>query len=219
MRNTGGFYYIRTPCPMKRLVASLLLALTFTAVPFAASLWTPIATKMEQSVVFLEMLDKEGKLAGSCTGFVVDAAKKHVLTAAHCDAEKVLADGTPTYELFKDERKDLMILRASHVDRPALKIARTDPDRGDEIASLGYGFGLDDPMFRVAHVSNVRMDIEGLSGPFVMIDSAFIGGQSGGPVVNDKGEVVMIVQRANDSLGLGVGATTIRDRVERYLAE
>jgi hypothetical protein len=71
-----------------------------------------------------------------------------VLRAAHCDGEKILADGTPVYRQFKDERKDLMVLRATHGQRPALKLAEHDPERGDQVASMDYGFGLVDPMFR-----------------------------------------------------------------------
>jgi len=68
------------------------------------------------------------------------------------------------------------------------------------------------------HVSNVDIDMEGLSGPFIMIDSEFIGGQSGGPVVNLAGELVMIVQRGADGLGIGIGAETIKARVGRYFS-
>jgi S1-C subfamily serine protease len=202
---------------MKKILLSSLIAFCLYTSASAVSAWSPVADKVQQSIVYLETFTGT-EATGSCTGFMVDAARKHVLTASHCDAEKILADGTVTYKLFKDDRKDLLVLRASNLDMPALRIAKADPDRGDEVASMGYGFGLDDPLFRIAHISNVRLDIEGLSGPFIMTDSAFIGGQSGGPVVNLQGEVVMIVQRANASLGLGVGATTIRDRVGRYLA-
>lgn len=50
-----------------------------------------------------------------------------------------------------------------------------------------------------------------------MIDAAYVNGQSGGAVVNAKGEVVSIVQRANGLFGIGVGAETMRDKLSRYL--
>jgi S1-C subfamily serine protease len=190
-------------------VASLLLFF-YLAAPAAMSPWTPIADKVEAALVFIETG------AGSCSGFVIDAKKKHVLTAAHCDGEKVLADGTQTIKVFKDERKDLLVLRAYGVERPALKLAARGPDRGDEVASLGYGFALEQPMFRIAHVSSTKLEIEELSGPFVLLDAGFIPGQSGGPVVNLAGEVVAIVQRGTGALGFGVGADTIKDRVGRF---
>jgi S1-C subfamily serine protease len=48
------------------------------------------------------------------------------------------------------------------------------------------------------------------------VDAAFVGGMSGGPLVNARGEVVMIVQMASDRIGLGRGIEQIRDRVGRY---
>ena len=205
---------------MKRLIATVVAAI-FCLTPLSilgASKWTPIADKLAESVVFIELFAGT-QAQGSCTGFIIDSAKHLILTAAHCDAEKILANGTVTYKMFKDERKDLLVLRASNIEGPELVLAPNGPERGDEVASMGYGFGLEDPMFRIAHISNVRMDIEGISGPFAMIDAGFVPGQSGGPVVNDKGEVVMIVQRGNDSLGLGIASDVIRDKVGRYFSQ
>jgi hypothetical protein len=69
-----------------------------------------------------------------------------------------------------------------------------------------------------AHVANAAINIpEVPGGPFVMTDAAFVGGQSGGPCINAAGEVVMIVQRANGLVGVGLGAEQIRSRVGRYL--
>lgn len=198
------------------LFACLLFASTFLS---ASSLWSPVVDKLKQSVVFVEIADENGAPQGSCSGFMIDSKKHHVLTAGHCDGPKVTVDGTPTIKIFKDERKDLMVIRAYSVERPALKLAPKGPDVGDEVASMGFGFGLEQPMFRVAHISNIRLDIEGLSGPFIVIDAAFVGGQSGGPVVNQTGEVIGIVQRGGEGVGLGVGAEVIKDRVGRFFGE
>jgi S1-C subfamily serine protease len=203
---------------MARLLFSLLLLLLAFVPAFAVSPWTSIAEKLNQSTIFIEVLEGT-ELTGSCTGFMINTEKRYLLTAAHCDGEKLLADGTQTYRVFKDERKDLMVLRASNVDRPALALAKDNPDQGDLVASHGYGFGLEKPMFRIAHISNVEMAIESISGPLIMVDGGFVPGQSGGPVVNENGEVVMIVQRGNEMLGLGVGAKVIRDRVGRYFED
>lgn len=204
---------------MKRVIASVAAFAFFVVAPLlGVSKWTPVADKLDESVYFLEVLQGT-EVQGSCTAFMIDNSKHYVMTAAHCDGEKILIDGTATYRVFKDERKDLMVLRAMGVDGPNVKLAASDPSRGDEVASMGFGAGLEDPMFRIAHVSNVRMDIEGLSGPFVMIDAGFVGGQSGGPVVNENGELVMIVQRGNDSIGIGVGVEIIKDRAGKYFAK
>jgi S1-C subfamily serine protease len=203
---------------MKRLLLVLIASLCCLTPLSALSKWTPVSDKLETSVVYIEIFDG-GELSGACTGFIIDSVKRHVLTASHCDGEKILADGTPTYKLYKDERKDLMVLRASQIEGPAVKMASAPPDRGDEVASMGFGFSLEDPLFRIAHVSNVGLEIESLSGPFNALDAQFIGGQSGGPVVNDKGELVMIVQRSASGLGIGVGVDVIKNRVGKYFGQ
>jgi S1-C subfamily serine protease len=127
---------------MKRLLLVCVLFGVSLAPVMAVSPWSTAHKMLKDSIVFLE----------HCTGFVIDAEKKHILTAAHCEHEdktkKLLADGTPTYMVFKDERKDLMVLRASGVDKPALKLAAKAPDVGDEIASMGFGYALEQWAYR-----------------------------------------------------------------------
>lgn len=203
---------------MKRVSIALLLALTFFTIPaFATSVWTPIAEQLRKSIFFLEAVDQAGNRSGSCTGFSIHAEKKYILTAAHCDGHKIRIDGTQSLVMFKDERKDLLVLKALGLEiGPGLVMAKENPKLGEQVASYGYGFGLEKPMFRIAHVSQVDSQIEELSGPFFMIDAPYIPGQSGGPVVNEKGELVSIVQRGTNGLGIGVGVETIKDRVGRY---
>ena len=203
---------------MCRLVWSYVLGFSLILSPIqAASVWTPIASQLELSVVRIDV-HREGSRSGHCTGFVINAEKNYVLTAAHCDGEKLLVDGAPAYRIFIEEQKDIMVLQVPGVEGGvAVTLAKRDPKRGDEVASFGYGLGLEDPVFRIAHVSNTGLNIEGLSGPFILVDSAFVGGQSGGPVVNTRGEVVMIVQRGSDGFGLGIGVEIIRSKIRRYL--
>jgi S1-C subfamily serine protease len=181
--------------------------------------WTTTADTLSKSVVYVNSAD------GSCTGFVIHAQwkgdKDLILTAAHCDGEPghpVFADGAIARVIFKDEKRDLLVLEVEDLDRPAVAIAAKNPSQGDEVASFGFGMGLERPMFRLAHVANAAInipDVEG--GPFVMIDAGYVAGQSGGPVINAAGEVVSIVQRASGLVGIGIGAEQIRDRVKRYL--
>lgn len=195
---------------MKKILSLALVGLALNVSLIAMSAWTPVAKKLHDAVVFITDVD------GSCSGFMIDTKKHLVLTAAHCDGEKLLVDGTQAVKVYKDERKDLLVLRAYSVDRPALALAKTAPDLGDEVASMGFGFGLERPMFRIAHVSTINMNIEDLSGPFLVLDAQFIPGQSGGPVVNQAGEVISIVQRTGDGWGFGIPFETIKDKVERY---
>jgi S1-C subfamily serine protease len=201
-----------------RIAAPVILALLI-----ATSDWTPIADKLAKSVVYIE------SKGGSCTGFIInaDAHNKdkedvdYLLTAAHCDGAELYADQTVTHVLWKDTKKDLMVLEVSDLNRPALRLAKENPKIGDEVASYGFGWGLERPMFRTAHVSddNTYIPEDGIGGPFMVIDAQFVGGQSGGPVVNLAGEVVLIVQRGGGGVGIGVGAEVMKAKAGRYFAK
>jgi S1-C subfamily serine protease len=212
---------------MKRAIAGLLVFSAWMVIlqpaarAAAAADWATVADKLAKSIVYIETK------AGSCTGFVVnaDATNKDkervswILSAAHCDGEEVYADQTSAHVLFKDTKRDLLVLETADLNRPALAIATDNPKLGEEIASYGYGWSLERPMFRVAHVSDDRTYIaeDGIGGPLIVIDAQYVPGQSGGPVVNAAGQVVSIVQRGGQGVGIGIGAETIRGKVGRYL--
>lgn len=195
----------------------LLLALSHMSLTMTD--WTAIAKKTGESVVRIEAS------GSTCTGFVINDDVKgdrdNILTAAHCAGQEkaeIYADSAIARIVWKNVKADLMILDVADTGRPAMAIALTNPKVGEEVGSYGYGYALERPMFRLAHVSDdaaVLPDVEG--GPFIMIDAGFVPGQSGGPNVNDKGEVVSIVQQASGLVGIGVGAESLRDKVKRFL--
>lgn len=200
---------------MRRVLTAILMLATGVAMP-AASDWTATAETIAKSVVYVENVD------GGCTGFVINAHAKGdkdlILTASHCDGKELFADNAAARVVMKDTKKDLMIVEVDDLDRPAVTFAQKNPVQGEEIVSFGYGMALEKPMFRHAYVSNASISVpEVEGGPFVMIDAAYVGGQSGGPVINAAGEVVSIVQRASGLVGIGVGAEQIRDKIRRYL--
>jgi S1-C subfamily serine protease len=166
---------------------------------------------LSKSVVYLESDE------GSCTGAVVNQAEKFILSAAHCDGPGLLADDEPVKIVAKNRKHDWMIFTIEHLDRPQVLLATKDPVMGEEVGSLGYGLGLERPMFRVGHISDTEMRIPDLTGVFIAIDAPFVGGQSGGPVINIAGELVILVQRANPQMGIGMGAEQLRKRIGKYL--
>lgn len=198
---------------MKRIIAVLLLSIAFL-VPAQAADWTSVIDRVLKSIVYLETEDSV------CTGFVIDTQRKYVMTAAHCIGESVWLDRVEGKLVSKDTMKDLAVYYVKELDpaRPALKLADKDAEMGQEVLSAGYGMGLERPFFRKAMVSDTAVQIPdgGIGGPYVGLDAAFVGGQSGGPVVNASGDVVMIVQRASNTVGIGVAASTIRERMGRF---
>lgn len=197
---------------MKTLTTLILLLF---ASPALATDWSDVVKKVDRSIVYIE------SESGSCTGLVIDQKKHLVLTAAHCDSEHgtpLWVDLTLSRVVAKDTKKDLLVLEVKDLDptRPALKMAAKNPAIGEEVMNIGFGMGLDRPFFRQAHVQDDQTNIPELNGPFISLDSAFVGGQSGGPVVNKDGEVVLLVQRASNTVGIGVGVDTIKERVGRF---
>jgi S1-C subfamily serine protease len=197
---------------MKSLIATVCFLVI--SVPAFAQ-WTKLAPSLNESIVYIE---SEG---GSCSGVVIDSEKDLVLTAAHCEGPKdtMYADQSPATVHAKDAKSDLMILYVKGLEKPALKLALKNPEVGQEVATYGFGYGLEQPLFRVHHISANDAQIPELSYRYVVVDTGFLPGQSGGPVVDANGNIVAIVQRGNEVIGLGLPAEEIRKRVGRYFAK
>ncbi len=196
----------------KRFLTLLIaIPLLFPISAFASS-WIAVAAKTAVSVVYIETDE------GSCTGMVINHEKDYVLTAAHCEGAKMYVDQSAADIVSKDTKKDFMVLHVKDMKKPALALATDDPQIGDEVASFGYGYGLERPMFRVTHVADNKTYIpfEGVGGPLMAYDTTFVPGQSGGPIIDSEGKIVGIVQRGTEAVGLGFGAKTIREKVGKY---
>ena len=202
---------------MKRLFVSLLLV-PFLGLSVRATDWSDVVKRAEKAVVWLQVGD-----SGGCTAFIINQEKHYLLTAAHCQANEhqlLWADYVLAKVILLDSQRDLMVIEAKEIDpaRPALKLAVKNPAIGQEVMSIGFGYALERPFFRQTHIQDDKMALPGVSGgPFVSTDSPFVGGQSGGPVVDAAGDVVLIVQRGDGgTTGLGVGVETLHARVGRF---
>lgn len=177
-------------------------------------LGSPLSTYAQWEAVNEKLRDSVVEVNGTCTGFVIN--NDLVLTAAHCEEKEMFADTLRAVVVMKDPKKDLMVLRVKGLERPALQLAAKDPVVGQQVASLGFGYGSEEPMFRLTYIASVGATVNGRS-PLLVTDAAFVPGQSGGPVVNAAGEVVMMVQLASDRVGAGDGVEVLRKKVSRFL--
>jgi S1-C subfamily serine protease len=208
---------------MLRFIAVTLLAFT-TLLPakLHATDWSEVIKIVEKALVWVEVGD-----TGGCSGFVIDTQRKYVMTAQHCqptDQGTLWVDRVPAKVVSRDSKKDLLVVVVEHLNptRIALKLADKNPVRGQEVMSAGYGFSLERPFFRKASVQDDQLMIpdNGIGGPYISTDAPFVGGQSGGPVVDISGNVVSIVQRGDGgTTGLGVGVEIIRERMGRFFGK
>jgi len=197
---------------MRGWVAMVGLVMVTAPAPAQADWRTIVEARLLKSVV---------QLSDTCSGFVINEKEDYVLTAKHCGpddpSKPVVVDLIPGKVIATDVHKDLLVVHVPGVDRPALKIADSDPHYGQPVASFGYGGGYERPMLRLATVAQPKAIIPDAGpGEWVMLDAAFVGGQSGAPVVNAAGEVVMMVQMSSALMGIGRSAEVIRDRVGKY---
>jgi S1-C subfamily serine protease len=197
----------------RRVIFSAVCVMVFQAPMFGQPNWHLIVERsLAKSVV---------QLSDTCSGFVINEAEDYVLTAKHCaddDVSKpVVVDLIPGKVIASDVQKDLLVIHVPGIDKPALRLSTTDLHYGDVVASFGYGGGYERPMLRLANVAQPKAIMPDV-GPseWVLLDAGLVGGQSGGPVVNADGHVVMVVQMSNSLMGIGRSAEVIKDRVGRF---
>lgn len=199
---------------MKRLVGVLLITL-LSGVAVEAANWAKVSEKVERSIVRLQIAVDEYR-HGVCTGFVIDNDRNYVLTAAHCKGAEMRADGLWAKAVYLDPENDLMVLFVEELDKPALKPSRKIVRRGDEVGTVGFGYGLERALFRHGYVADPEGFFEGLTDPYLAQDNSWIGGMSGGPVVDRDGKVVGIVKKSDERLGIGRGIGSILKSTLKY---
>jgi S1-C subfamily serine protease len=147
-----------------------------------------------------------------CTGFAVDRGR--ILTAAHCLGDNMQANGNPVVVLKADAYYDLAAL-AMPTTMPALALREKDIERGEAVTAVGFGFGftVPTPIEAIVMLVNYQVpaqDVERTYPPMHFYQPAFIGGMSGGPVVDESGRVIGMVQMSGEGVGLGVSTLIMR---------
>ena len=150
--------------------------------------------------------------SGTATGFVVNS-NGYILTCAHVVKDTIkttVTIGRKTWDavvLRIDDTNDLALLKISAKGLPTLPLANySSIDVGQDVRAIGYP--LSDILGENMMVT--RGTVSGVSynnGQKIMqIDAAVNPGNSGGPLVNEKGEVIGIVNaKILDSIATNVG--------------
>jgi S1-C subfamily serine protease len=198
---------------MKRILTTGFLTLVL-ALPLSAHSWVSVVQKLAPSIVRLET-----QMHYTCTGFSI--GEGYFMTAHHClntdnfENEGASDSFPPTMSIvwrnakifvapeivYDDAALDVTVLHG-RLYLPALR-PELRTFAGEPVATYGYGYGQEQPFFRhgyVASPSNTLPWGHNLAGQWFVIDTPYIGGMSGGPVVNEKGRVVGLVQMSDRSL-------------------
>ena len=187
--------------------------------------------RMEGSVVRVNVSSSQG--AGNGSGFVIDAAgiivtNYHVIAGAHrawvefANKDRIDVDGL----LYIDHKKDIAILKfdATRCTNPLMSIpvATVQPRKGIAVVAIGAPLGLDMSVtegivsaIRTAKELEESIDLTGHAGTWVQTTAAISPGNSGGPLITKRGEVVAIntlslVGAGAQSLNFGISSEDIR---------
>lgn len=172
------------------------LALTGSSAVAEAPSPREVAARITPAVVSIATYDQWGTTAGTGTGFLVDdqgtfVTNHHVIDGA-ASLKVELSTGeqfTQVYSLVTDSDRDIAILRipAEHTTPAVLGMDR-ELEVGDPVFVMGNPLGLD-RTFSNGMVSAKRL-IEGTEN--IQITAPISPGSSGGPVMNERGEVIGI---------------------------
>jgi serine protease Do len=214
-----------------RLAAVELFVLCGIAVaPAAAPAQVPlepteIAAQAQAATVQIRSLDRDGRRIGSGTGFVISAdgmivTNLHVVRRAH-----TLQIDLPTGEerrdvLFVagDPGHDVAILKLSAEGHPWLPLREApEAEVGQRIYTMGHPLG-QTATFSDGLVSALRtvQDVD-----LIQITAPISAGSSGGPVMNEAGEVIGVATmmlRGGQNLNFAVPVRYVRPLLEQGTA-
>ncbi len=144
---------------------------------------------------------QERQFRGLGSGVILDADKGYIVTNSHVinDADEIqitLKDGRQleAKKIGGDEASDIALLQIEADDLVALKIADSDSLRvGDFAVAIGSPFGLGQTVTSgiVSALGRSGLNIENYE-DFIQTDAAINSGNSGGALINLRGELIGI---------------------------
>jgi hypothetical protein len=185
-------------CLMRRetsVTAVLLLAVAaLLAIP-AAGDFSEAVQRVDPAVVTITV----GEQAGS--GFIV-STEGHIVTNSHVVEGALGADivvKLQNGESLKADlqhtsaNRDLAVVKVDRANLPIVQFASSEQlTAGQDVAAVGAPLGLEHSVTRGV-ISALSREIDGNT--YLQIDAALNEGNSGGPIINDEGQVVGVAVR------------------------
>jgi serine protease DegQ len=166
------------------------------------------------------------------SGVIIDAAKGYVITNHHvidgADEIKVtLKDGreVKAKKIGEDQQSDIALLQIKADGLTEIKLANSEQLRvGDFAIAIGNPFGLGQTVTSgiVSALGRSGLNIENIEN-FIQTDAAINSGNSGGALVNLKGELIGIntailgPNGGNVGIGFAIPSNMVRDLSEQIL--
>jgi S1-C subfamily serine protease len=199
---------------MRTALIVVLLALASCALVFADL--SQAVELVDQAVLTVRCGNEEGAaFVVNPDGYAITNA--HVVAAGGAVAAKFASGRQVAAKVVnKDDARDLAVLKLEASNVPNVQFASAKTLKpGVEVAAVGAPFGLEHTVTK-GIVSSAERTIDGKS--FIQVDAALNPGNSGGPLVNAKGQVVGVntkIAAQGQSLGFAIPS----DDVLKFLAD
>lgn len=209
---------------MKRTLTAILLICLFVASPFVhAGSWEKPVAKVRQSIGQLTLWEN-GEIEGYCTAFSINDQKDYFLTAYHCNSEYISMDGMNAYPIWSNPDADLLLLVVPDSDEgryPSLHLASDVVKQGQPVGGLGFGYAWPGRVstFMAGYVvaPDVMLEIEGMGkNEHYTSTNIVIPGMSGGPMFDENGNVVSMVQMGDARVGIGRTLAELKELTGKF---
>jgi hypothetical protein len=177
---------------MKKLLP-FLLSLSLLATPLFAAKPTTFLTNTWKSIVEYKL--KINDHEAHCTAFAVRFDPPTYLTAAHCNVGVPGEIDGQMVEFVAQSNQILAIKVPNGKARPMLILGERPRAWEDTVHAYGIGGALRHPFIFDGRVLDTRRKpYDEETDLMMMFNQNFIGGMSGGPIVNEKGQLVSVVE-------------------------
>ncbi|WP_426358718.1 Do family serine endopeptidase [Pseudocolwellia sp. HL-MZ19] len=175
---------------------------------------------------------QEKEFRGLGSGVIIDSDEGYIVTNNHVIAEAdeilvTLKDGRQleAKKIGSDEYSDIALLQIDHKDLTAIKLADSDNLRvGDFAIAIGSPFGLGQTVTSgiVSALGRTGLNIENYE-DFIQTDAAINSGNSGGALVNLRGELIGIntailgPSGGNVGIGFAIPSSMVNNLVSQII--
>jgi len=194
-----GLYYNRNT------IAMFGAPLTFGGDGYVETFKMPDPDMIGKSNIFKDKNPDEVVQAASGSGFFINdsgylVTNNHVVDG--CSAMKILIEGKEYHAdvVATDNTNDIALLKTESGNKGFFKINAEDVERSERVKAIGFGFGKSYSS-DIKVTAGIVSSLAGFNDNYseFQMDAAIQSGNSGGPVINDNGDVVGISVAALNS--------------------